>query len=68
MFPNKRIQCKDCRRDISKTARMLADQLDYCISCFANLDDYPRTYHAINKLDFPLFDSKWSAEDELLLF
>jgi hypothetical protein len=47
---------------------MLANQLDYCISCFANLDDYPRFYQAISKLDFPLFDSKWSADDELLLF
>jgi len=62
------VYCDECKRDISKTPRILANQLDYCISCFANLDNYPRVYQAISKLDFPLFDSKWSADDELLLF
>ena len=62
------MHCDDCKRDISKSTRMLANQKDYCVSCFANLDDYPHFYHAIGKLDFPLFDPKWSADDELLLF
>lgn len=63
-----RVHCDDCKRDISKTSRILANQLDYCVSCFTNLDNYPRIYQAICKVNFPLFDSKWSAEDELLLF
>jgi len=25
-------------------------------------------YHIITKLDFPLFDKKWTAKEELLLF
>lgn len=47
---------------------MLADDCDYCVGCFANLEDMPATYHVINKLDFPLFESEWTADEELLLF
>jgi transcriptional adapter 2-alpha len=47
---------------------MLGEECDYCVSCFANLDEYPPQYHVINKLDYPLYDNEWNAEEELLLF
>lgn len=28
----------------------------------------PEYYYVINKLDFPLFDVEWTADEELLLF
>jgi hypothetical protein len=47
---------------------MLGEEKDYCVSCFTNLDEYPSEYHVINKLDYPLYDNEWVAEEELLLF
>ena len=46
----------------------MIDETDYCCSCFANLDEFPQQYRVINKLDFPLFEQEWSADEELLLF
>lgn len=46
----------------------MIDDVDYCCSCFANLDEYPNTYRVVNKLDFPLFEQDWTADEELLLF
>jgi hypothetical protein len=46
----------------------MIEETDYCCSCFANLDDFPTQYRVINKLDFPLFEQEWSADEELLLF
>ncbi len=43
-------------------------ETDFCAACFANLQQYPPEYRVINKLDFPLFDQDWTAEEELLLF
>jgi hypothetical protein len=40
---------------------------DYCICCFANLQEYPERYHIIGHLQFPLFDVAWTAEEELQL-
>ena len=34
--PSNKIQCDDCRRDISKSAKVLAEESDFCMSCFAN--------------------------------
>ena len=66
--PSNKIQCDECKRDISKCTKLLGEEHDYCISCFANLDEYPSPYHVINKLDFPLYDNEWTAGEELLLF
>lgn len=66
--PSNRIHCDDCRRDISKCTKVLASGCDYCLACFANLEEYPGHYFIINKLDFPLYDIDWNAEEELLLF
>lgn len=66
--PSNKIQCDDCKRDISKCTKVLCADCDYCVSCFSNLDQFPDQYHVINKLDFPLYDYDWTAEEELLLF
>lgn len=46
----------------------MIEDTDYCAACFANLDEYPETYRVINKLDFPLFEQDWTADEDLLLF
>ena len=66
--PSNKIQCDDCKRDISKATKMLCNEGDFCVSCFANQNQAPPTYNVINKLDFPLLDHDWTADEELLLF
>ena len=68
MNPSNKIQCDDCKRDISKHTKILNTKGDYCSSCFANQSDYTAEYHVINKLDFPVLDHLWTADEELLLF
>ena len=66
--PSNKIQCDDCKRDISKATKVMIEETDYCCSCFANQNQFPSLYRVINKLDFPLFEADWSADQELLLF
>jgi hypothetical protein len=61
MNPSNKIQCDDCKRDITKSTKVLVADADYCVSCFSNLDDFPPQYHVINKLDYPLYDQEWTA-------
>ena len=68
MNPSNKIECDICKRDVSKYSKILAEERDYCIDCFSNLDEYPFEYNVINKLDFPIFDYEWTADEELLLF
>jgi len=68
MNPSNKIQCDDCKRDISKSTKILVSSGDYCPSCYANQSQYHSEYHVINKLDFPLLDHEWTADEELLLF
>lgn len=68
MNPSNKIQCDVCKKDVSKVTKILANECDYCVGCFASLDDVPEKYHVINRLNFPIFDSDWTAEEELLLF
>ena len=68
MNPSNKIQCDICKKDVSKVTKILANDSDYCLGCFANLDETPDKYHVINRLNFPVFDSEWTAEEELLLF
>lgn len=42
--------------------------LDLCLSCFSNIDEFSGEYHIVSKLDFPLLESHWTAQEELLLF
>lgn len=46
----------------------MIEETDYCCSCFANIEEFPAQYRVINKLDFPLFEQEWTADEELLLF
>lgn len=47
---------------------MLTKDQDYCPSCFANQSQFPTEYNVVNKLDFPLLDQEWTADEELMLF
>ena len=40
MNPSNKIQCDDCKRDISKATKLLIPSGDYCPSCFANQSEY----------------------------
>lgn len=62
------MQCDVCEKDISKFTKITTGDTDYCVNCFANLEEYPETYQVINKLNFPLYEQEWSAEEELLMF
>ena len=68
MNPSNKIQCDVCKRDISKATKILTPSDDFCASCFGNQKEFNSEYHVINKLDFPLFDHEWTAEEELLMF
>ena len=61
------MQCDSCEKDITKYAKVSTGEQDYCVSCFSNLETYPDTYTVINKLNFPVLDLEWTAEEELLL-
>jgi len=60
--PSNKIQCDECKREISKTSKVLAEDFDFCVSCFSNLEEYPEEYNIINKLDYPVFDPEWTAD------
>ncbi len=36
--PSNKIQCDDCKREISKSVKILAEEGDFCVSCFSNQD------------------------------
>jgi len=43
-----------------------------CVNCFIDGkqdDKFPRTnsYHVLNRLNFPIYDEQWTAEEEILL-
>lgn len=69
------MHCDFCEKDITKYTRVICavcKDLDICANCFASGQEDGRhlrshDYHIVNKLDFPLFDAEWSAEEELML-
>ncbi len=67
-YPSHKVQCDSCEKDISKFTKVVTGDSDYCVGCFACLEEAPETYQIINKLSFPLFEAEWSAEEELLMF
>lgn len=67
-YPSHKVQCDECEKDISKYTKVNVGDSDYCVTCFARLQEFPETYQVINKLNFPLYEQEWSAEEELLLF
>lgn len=38
MNPSNKIQCDICKKDVSKSTKILANDLDYCVGCFSTLD------------------------------
>ena len=71
--PSSRVQCDECKRNITKGAKILyrperSKIFDHCFSCFANSEPFEGEYYVANKLDFPLLDAGWSALEELLMF
>lgn len=38
MNPSNKIQCDICKKDITKATKILANDCDYCVGCFASLD------------------------------
>ena len=39
--PSNKIQCDECKRDITRSVKVLADDDDYCLGCFSMKDDIP---------------------------
>lgn len=70
LHPTNKIQCDICKKDISKHTKILTESNDYCVGCFSNLEHsmVPLFYYVINKIDFPLFQVDWTADEELLMF
>lgn len=38
MNPSNKIQCDECKKDITKCTKILANGCDYCVGCFASLE------------------------------
>ena len=70
-----KVHCDFCDKEITKHARIIdpqAPDIDVCMNCFMNARENQRhlktaPYHVVNKLNFPLFDPNWTAEEELLM-
>jgi len=70
-----KVHCDFCDKEITKHTKILCAEcpdLDICVNCFATGVENEKhsknhSYHIINKLNFPLFDETWMAEEELLL-
>jgi hypothetical protein len=70
-----KILCHFCTRDISKSIRIICDECvdrDFCIDCLVlckgeNTKPHKHDYHIADKLDFPLFTSDWTTNEELIL-
>lgn len=67
--------CDSCGKDLTCKVRvrcMECDNYDACIPCFAqgreiNKHKKSHPYRVLKALDFPIFESKWPAFDELSL-
>jgi transcriptional adapter 2-alpha len=70
-----KVHCDFCDKEITKHTKILCAEcpdLDICVNCFSTGAENEKhsknhSYHVINKLNFPLFDENWTADDELLL-
>lgn len=67
--------CDVCERDITKSLKIICgvcDKFYICAHCLCNgvetgTHKKEHTFYVANKLEFPLFDSNWSAHDDLML-
>lgn len=68
--------CSICQKDISKNIKILCSvckEFIFCLDCLINEkphgpnNGYKHDYHVIDKLNFQVFTSDWTASEELLL-
>ncbi|KAJ3302588.1 Transcriptional adapter ada2 [Kappamyces sp. JEL0829] len=67
--------CDACSKDITHLVIIrcaICSDFDLCVPCFSSgveLNDHKRThdYRVIDALDFPIFESDWGADEEILL-
>lgn len=67
--------CDYCRKDISGGIRIkcaVCTDFDLCVECFSvGVEVTPHqndhAYQVMDRVNFPLFDEEWEAEEELLL-
>eukprot|EP00897_Mesotaenium_endlicherianum_P000753 jgi/Mesen1/10679/ME000009S10465 len=67
--------CNYCQKDITGTVRIKCAKcadFDLCVECFSvgveitpHKNNHP--YHVMDNLNFPLFQSDWNADEEILL-
>ena len=70
-----RYHCDSCQKDISGLARIHCaecPEFDLCVGCFCGRVEVgghrmEHRYRVMDMLDFPLFETAWCAEEELLL-
>lgn len=73
MHPMRKVHCDSCSKEITNSIQfrcMECDDVDMCPDCFSRgieIKGHKRThdYTIIEKLNFPLFDPHWSAEEEI---
>jgi len=73
--PSEKIQCAFCDKEITRYTKIQdAENMRtiMCITCLIEgrkTDIHPvsDSYHVLNKLNFPLYEDNWSAEEEILL-
>jgi hypothetical protein len=70
-----KILCHFCQKDISKSIRIICDEcidMEYCLDCLVlgkgnGGKPHKHDYHIVDKLDFPIFTSDWTTNEELML-
>jgi transcriptional adapter 2-alpha len=70
-----RFHCDYCQRDISNVTRIkcsICSDFDLCLDCFSvgvELNEHKSNhdYQVVDQMNFPLFDERWGADEELLL-
>ena len=73
---NKKTHCEFCKKDISKTMKIVCadcQNLVYCVQCLVTEEcgevekHQKHDFHIVDKLGFPVFAEEWNASEELLL-
>lgn len=59
--------CDNCNKNITLLTYVVCDENDYCVKCFANLEEYPETYSISNTLNYSLTEPDWLCIDDILL-
>ena len=68
LFINQIKYCEFCKREISKTIKIICDvckNLNYCIECFLS-EKHKHDYHISDNLSFSLFNPDWTVFEEIM--